>query len=144
MPKPRYLPDVNVLIALAEHGHSDHRRASGWFGQIVDSPWFLCPVTEAGFVRRSANPNVGGRDIGVAMAILRQIRGLPNCLHLPILERWTDLVAPLAARLHGYRQVSDAFLLGLAIRHKSVLVTLDRRIEALAGAEFRDNVLILK
>ncbi len=144
MPKPRYLPDVNVLIALAEQGHSDHRRASEWFGQIHDSPWFLCPVTEAGFIRLSANPNVGGRDIEVAMAIMHQIRSQPNCLHLPILERWIELVEPFATRLHGYRQVTDAFLLGLAIKHRSILVTLDQRLPALAGAEFRDNVLVLK
>jgi uncharacterized protein len=142
--KPRYLPDVNVLIALSERGHSDHRRASQWFGQIVESPWFLCPVTEAGFVRLSANPQVGGRDIGEAIEIMQQIRGLPNCLHLPIVERWIELVEPFAARLHGYRQVTDALLLGLAIKHKSVLVTLDQHVQALAGTQFQDNVLVLK
>lgn len=63
---------------------------------------------------------------------------------MPILEKWTDLVAPFASRMHGYRQVTDALLLGLAIKHKSVLVTLDVHVRALAGAEFRDNVLILE
>jgi uncharacterized protein len=144
LPKPRYLPDVNVLIALSEQGHSDHRHASQWFEQIGDNPWYLCPVTEAGFIRLSANPYVGGRDIDVAIAIMQQIRGLPNCLHLPILEKWIELVAPFAARLHGYRQVTDALLLGLAIKHKSVLVTLDQHLQALAGTDFRDNVLVLK
>ena len=54
------------------------------------------------------------------------------------------LLAPFASRMHGYRQVTDALLLGLAIKHKSVLVTLDVHVRALAGAEFRDNVLILE
>jgi uncharacterized protein len=143
LPKPRYLPDVNVLIALSERGHSDHRRASQWFERIGDSSWFLCPVTEAGFIRLSANPLVGGRDIAVAIALVEQIRALPNCLHLPIHERWTELAAPFSARIHGYRQVTDALLLGLAIKHKSVLVTLDRHVQGLAGTEFRDNVLVL-
>jgi uncharacterized protein len=144
LPKRRYLPDVNVLLALSEQGHADHRRTSQWFGQIGDSRWLLCPVTEAGFVRLSANPLVGGRDIGVAIAILQQIRALPNCLHLPIVEKWIDLVSPFATRLLGYRQVTDALLLGLAIRHRSVLVTLDQHLQALAGTEFRENVLILR
>jgi len=144
LPKPRFLPDVNVLVALSERGHSDHRRASEWFGRIGDGGWFLCPVTEAGFVRLSANPRVGGRDIAEAIAILQQIRSLPRCLHLPIAESWIDLVAPFAARLHGYRQVTDALLLGLAIRHKAVLVTLDQHVQALAGDDFLGNVLILK
>ena len=143
MARPRYLPDVNVLIALSEAGHLDHRRATEWFGKIGDSPWHLCAVTEAGFVRLSANPNVGGREMSVAIAMLGQIRGLPNCRSLAIPEGWMELVAPFAARLHGYRQVTDALLLGLAIRHKAVLVTLDRHLPALAGREFRDNVLVL-
>jgi len=143
LPKRPYLPDVNVLIALSEPGHADHRRAAQWFDHIGGSRWFLCPVTEAGFVRLSADPQVGGRDIEAAIAILRQIRALPMCAHLPILETWIELVAPIAAHLHGYRQVTDALLLGLAIKHKSVLVTLDRHVQALAGKDFPENVLIL-
>jgi predicted nucleic acid-binding protein len=40
--------------------------------------------------------------------------------------------------------VTDAYLLGLAIKENGVLVTFDRGIEYMAGAEFSQNVLLLK
>jgi len=40
--------------------------------------------------------------------------------------------------------VTDAYLLGLAVKENGVLVTFDRGIKFMAGAEFRENVLILK
>jgi predicted nucleic acid-binding protein len=46
-------------------------------------------------------------------------------------------------RLQGHRQTSDALLLGLAIKNNAVLVTLDRGFDALAGPQFKANVLLL-
>lgn len=143
MSRQGYLPDVNVLLALSEPGHVDHKRATRWFKQTGDGVFFLCPVTEASFVRLSANPLVGGREIDVAMAMLNQIAAMPNCMHLEMRDRWTVLVAPFASRIHGYRQVTDALLLGLAIRNKSILVTLDQHVQALAGTDFRSSVLTI-
>ena len=140
MPKPVYLPDVNVLLALSDMGHEGHRLATKWFGQLKGSQFVLCAITEAGFIRLNANPHVGGRDIEAAIAMLRTIRALPNCVDLSVDRSWIALVAPFESRLHGYRQVTDALLLGLAIRHKCVLVTLDRHIDALAGEQFRSSV----
>jgi hypothetical protein len=140
LPKPAYLPDVNVLLALSDTGHEGHRLAAKWFGQLKGSQFALCPITESGFVRLSANPHVGGREIGVAIAMLQTIRALPNCVDFPVDRSWMTLVAPFASRLHGYRQVTDALLLGLAVRHRCILVTLDQRVQALAGAQFQSSV----
>ncbi len=79
----------------------------------------------------------------VAMAMLRQIADLPNCGFLPMDQPWLELVSPISNRLHGYRQVTDALLLGLAIRNGAILVTLDRRIQALAGEAYAANLLTL-
>jgi uncharacterized protein len=142
--KPISLPDVNVLLALSDTGHVGHGPASRWFGQLRGSRFALCPITEAGFVRLSTNPHVGGREIGVAVSMLETIRALPNRVDLPMDKSWMTLAKPLLSRLHGYRQVTDALLLGLAIRHECVLVTLDQHVRALAGAEFRSSVLVLE
>jgi predicted nucleic acid-binding protein len=46
-------------------------------------------------------------------------------------RRWTDeldipaMFRPFAPHLHGHRQVTDAYLIGLAMRHDGILVTLD-------------------
>jgi toxin-antitoxin system PIN domain toxin len=140
----RYLPDVNVLIALSDQDHSGYFAAARWFAEIGSAPFLLCAVTEAGFVRIAANPLVGGRSTQQAIALLEEIRNLSNCESLPIEVGWLELIRPLAARLHGYRQVTDALLLGLAIRQNAILVTLDQHIRALAADEFAENLLVLR
>jgi predicted nuclease of predicted toxin-antitoxin system len=45
--------------------------------------------------------------------------------------------------MHGYRQVTDAMLLGLAICNDAVLVTLDQKVQSLAGEKFKANLLTL-
>jgi len=59
------------------------------------------------------------------------------------MDSWLDLIEPFASRLQGHSQVTDALLLGLAIRNDLVLVTLDRGFETMAGEQFKANVLTL-
>lgn len=67
-----------------------------------------------------------------------------QCQHdyCPINESWLEIVRPFASRLHGYKPVTDAYLLGLANKQAGVLVTLDTHIAPLAGAEFAEHVLM--
>ena len=143
MTEQRYLLDVNVLIALTDPEHTGHDIAIAWHRQIGASRLLLCPFTEAGFVRLTTMPNVGGRHISEALHRLRMIAALPNCENLPLEHSWLELIHPLTPRMHGYRQVTDALLLGLAICNGAVLVTLDRSIQALAGEEYAANLLTL-
>jgi predicted nucleic acid-binding protein len=57
---------------------------------------------------------------------------------------WTSLVAPFAGRLYGHQQITDAYLLGLAIKENGVLVTLDRAFRQMAGPKYSKNVLVLE
>jgi toxin-antitoxin system PIN domain toxin len=137
------LPDVNILIALTDPEHIGHASSIAWHCKIGAARLLLCPITESGFVRLSTIPNVGGRQMSEALAQLRMIAALPNCENLPIEHPWLELIQPLTPRLHGYRQVTDALLLGLAIRNEAILVTLDRRIQGLAGEGYAANLLTL-
>ena len=78
-----------------------------------------------------------------AIALLEDIRSLPNRESLPMDGSWLELVSPVSSRLHGYRQVTDALLLGLAIKNDAVLVTLDKGVQSLAGEKFKANLLTL-
>jgi toxin-antitoxin system PIN domain toxin len=138
------LLDVNILMALTDPEHTGHASAIAWHTRIGSARLLLCPVTESGYVRLTTMPSVGGRKMSEALARLRMIAALPNCENLPIEHSWLELIQPLAPRLHGYRQVTDALLLGLAIRNGAILVTLDRQIRALAGQEFQANLLTLE
>jgi toxin-antitoxin system PIN domain toxin len=141
--EPLYLPDVNLLVALTDPSHVHHLAADDWRRRIGIASFLLCPITESGFVRLMANPAIGGLSMTDAILLLREIAILHNCESLPIEHSWLDLVQPLAPRLHGYRQVTDALLLGLAIRNGAILVTLDRSIRALAGEAYAANLLTL-
>ena len=143
MSEPAYLPDVNVLIAISDPEHAGHYAAAAWHQSIRTAVFLLCPVTEAGFVRLRTNPSVGGESMSDAILLLRRVAALPNCAHLPVSHSWLELIQPLTPRLYGYRQVTDALLLGLAIRNGAILVTLDRAIQALAGEAYAANLLTL-
>ena len=143
MSERAYLPDVNILIAISDPEHSAHDAAAAWHQSIGSARFFLCPLTESGFVRLTTNPLIGGESMSGAILLLREIAALPNVAHLPVAPTWLELVQPLTPRLHGYRQVTDALLLGLAIRNGAILVTLDRAVQALAGEAYASNLLTL-
>lgn len=121
------LLDVNVLVALAWPNHIHHARALAWFRNIREEGWATCAVTETGFVRISSNLRVipDARTPAEAMALLREMRSLPGHTF------WRDDVSPADpdaaafARVVGYRQVTDAHLLSLAIRNGGCLATFD-------------------
>ena len=140
------LLDLNVLIALTDPGHQHHQKARNWFTSSGKDNWGICPLTEAGFVRVTTNPAIpsGPRTLAQAAAILQDLAEHPGFRFWPIADGWADLTAPFATRIFGHQQVTDAYLLGLAIKENGVLVTFDRGIKYMAGAEYSRNVLILE
>ena|ERR1700691_1484713 len=142
----RNLLDVNALVALTSNEHPQYSKAQRWFDSLVDEEWGICPLTDAGYIRVVTNPASGPilRTFLQAAAILKDLAQWPGNRYWPISGSWAALTAPFAARITGHRQVTDAYLLGLAIKEDGVLVTFDRGIKYMAGAEFRRNVLILE
>lgn len=142
------LLDLNVLIALADQRHSHHRQARKWFASSGKKSWGICPLTEAGFVRVTTNPDFrpGPHSIQQAIAILQSLRNVPGSWYCEIRETdsWVKVTAPFAARISGHQQVTDAYLLGLAIKEDAALVTFDRGLKYLAGSEFSQNLLFLE
>jgi len=140
------LLDVNVLIALAEPGHKHYRAAHEWLNSSGKDNWSLCPLTEAGFVRVTTNPayRPGPRTLEETVTILQGIKRYPGYWFWEIDESWVTLTARFATRLVGHQQVTDAYLLGLSIKEDGVLVTFDRGLKYMAGAEFSRNLLILE
>jgi uncharacterized protein len=140
------LLDVNVMIALTEPGHDDFEMAQNWFESSGTGNWGICPLTEAGFLRITTSPVFppGPRTFEQAIAILRGLKADPGYSYWPITESWVTLTAPFATRISGHQQVTDAYLLGLAIKEDGVLVTFDRGLRYLAGREFSRNLEVLE
>lgn len=132
------LLDVNVLVALAWPAHVHHEQAHRWFARSRDAGWATCPATQAGFVRVVSNPRFSpdARTPREAVAHLAMIVALPGHVF------WADDTSLLgsrffaADRLFGYRQVTDAHLLAIALRQGGGLITLDRGIRSVIPAGF--------
>jgi uncharacterized protein len=128
--KALHLVDVNVLIARLFESHEHHRSAVEWFG-ARGLQWALCPWTEAGFLRYATRPD--RLSMGEATAILDELARHPGYHYHPIAHNWRTLTKPFSQRLHGHKQITDAYLLGQAIHDKLILTTFDQRILHLAG-----------
>ena len=127
------LPDVNVLVALAWPNHVHHVAASAWFEAIGTDGWATCPVTEAGFVRVSCNPVVVQTSVTPldAIAILKELIQLGPHTFWPLDQSILDLPETIGIRLQGYRHITDAMLLAIAMKNGGQLVTLDAGLEML-------------
>jgi uncharacterized protein len=141
------LLDVNVLIALTEPGHTHYQRAQNWFDAVRSGTWGICPLTEVGFIRLTTNPRfiAGARSVAMATAILQTLKGHPDYIYLGNDKGWVELTARFSRRIVGHQQVTDAYLLGLAIDADAVLVTFDRGIrEGLAKPEYSQNIFVIE
>ncbi len=143
MSEPRYLLDVNVVVALAERTHIHNGLVRGWFYGSPDLEWSMCAFTESGFLRIVTVPRPGRIPMADATEILNQLTQHPGYRYLPITADWQTLCSPFFKRLYGTNQVTDAYLLGLAVREDLVLVTMDKAILHLAGKEYRKHILLL-
>jgi toxin-antitoxin system PIN domain toxin len=131
--KSGFLLDINVLIAMAWPSHRAHDKVQEWLSRHAREGWATCPLTQTGFVRIVSNPAFSPNALtpGDALALLQA-----NLEH-PAHRFWADDLNLAQAlehstnRLAGHQQVTDAYLLGLAIHKKGKLVTMDRAIRAL-------------
>jgi uncharacterized protein len=111
--------------------------AMRWFTQHRSEGWATCPMTEAGFVRLSAQPGIVGAHVGMPHAMLALDHHCKDLYHVfwPHEHSLTDLLPEIRNRLVGHQQLTDAILLDLAIRQGGRLVTLDRRVTRLLPAD---------
>ncbi|MDO5623261.1 MAG: PIN domain-containing protein [Pseudomonadota bacterium] len=142
----RALLDVNVLIALTDSQHIHHETAHAWLHAHGGEGWASCPLTLNGCIRILAQP-----AYGLGWSTAQVARLLRTTLQSPQHEFWPDDLNPLASdtldfdHLLGQRQMTDAYLLALAVRHGGRLVTLDARLDprTARGAQQRHLVRLL-
>jgi len=128
------LLDVNVLIALADPSHVSHDKAHDWFAQVGRAGWATCPITENGLVRILSNPKYPNSPGGPAEAAMV----LSAFVSLPGHAFWPDSISLRDAALFAHDRighaanVTDAYLLALAVANGGALATLDRRLSPVA------------
>lgn len=133
----RALLDVNVLIALLDEGHVHHGLATSWLEREIRYGWASCPLTQNGCIRIMSQPKYPGSVVAAQVA-----DRLAEAARSPDHEFWPADVNMLSgdvfdwSRVLGHRQVTDVYLLALAVHHGGRFVTFDRRIaiDAVQGA----------
>ena len=124
------LLDVSVLVALFNGGHADHDVAHDWFSDNRARGWASCAITENGLLRVLGNPNQGAAFVPIHQLSehLRQF-----CASTPH-EYWPDDIS-LRDRdrfdlesVHGPQQITDVYLLGLAVKRGARFATFDQRV----------------
>jgi toxin-antitoxin system PIN domain toxin len=122
--------DVNVLVALFDPAHVHHDAAHAWFGEHRALGWATCALTENGLVRVLSNPAYPGRRTSLQDATSRLGQFCSSGGH----AFWVEPVSLRdAARfrlnhVQGHRQLTDVYLLALAVERQGRLVTFDGSI----------------
>ena len=126
----RYLPDVNVWIALLDEAHVHHPHALA-FMTAPALKIASCPLVENGVIRILNLPGYskfGPVGFDKVSGKLRNI-----CADMDH-EFWPDSVSLRTvgildwSRVHGHNQITDSYLLALVTAHQGCLVTLDHRV----------------
>lgn len=132
------LLDVNVLVALFDPDHVHHDAAHGWFSTNRPDGWASCPLTENALLRILSN--VAYSSVHETPATVR--RRLDSFCESGNHSFWPDRLSLRDEgrfKLSGvtHRQITDVYLLGLAIENDGRLATFDRSIpmRAVIGAD---------
>lgn len=141
----RALLDVNVLIALLDAEHTSHYTASAWLNANWITGWASCPLTENGCLRIMTNQRYATPKS--PDEVLTKLEIAKRDGHY---EFWPDDLSITDSRifdhscLSGHQQITDIYLLALAVAHGGCFVTFDRHIrrEAVA-ASAPENLVIL-
>ncbi len=140
-PDVRYLLDVNVLVALLDEAHVHHAAAQN----LVAQPHLkiaTCALTENGVLRVLNLPGYSSYGPAGFEAVRAQLDQL--CKDMDH-EFWPCDVTLRSdskidwSRVMGHNQITDVYLLALAVAHDGALATLDHRValNTVEGAQAR-------
>lgn len=131
-PLRRALLDVNVLIALLDPKHASSSRAHQWFAAHQGGV-ATCPIVQNGVARILSQPAYSS---GAQFSLQSVVQLLGDFCAAVDHQFWPDSVALVnaetfdAGRLMGHRQITDVYLLALAVANDGMLVTFDSAIAA--------------
>ncbi|MFM9881011.1 MAG: PIN domain-containing protein [Burkholderiaceae bacterium] len=126
----RYLLDVNVWVALFDDAHV-HNSLALAFMRKPKIKIATCPIIENGVIRVMNMPAYSKFGAVGFETVRNKLRDVCQSLDH---EFWADHLSLRDdklidwPRVLGHNQITDAYLLALAVAHKACLVTLDHRV----------------
>lgn len=137
------LLDVNCLVALLDPAHVCHEAAHAWFSENRQLGWATCPLTENGILRVISSPAYPGRRTTLRKAFDLVATFVKADAHV----FWPDAISILETvkkkHLLGHRQITDLYLLALAVARDGRLVTFDQGIQLHAVSDARPNHMVV-
>ena len=139
----RALLDVNVLIALVDPEHASATRAHEWFAAHQGGV-ATCPIVQNGVVRILSQPAYSKNAQHSVQSMVQLVRDFCAATDH---QFWPDSLALIDeqvfddSRLLGHQQITDAYLLSLAVANEGQLVTFDSAIAATAAVVRRANAV---
>lgn len=141
----RALLDVNILLALLDPDHLRHGDVRSWYAGAHGDGWASCPLSQNGFLRIISQRSYS-RPLKIGDALVALRAATSRAEH----EFWPDDFTVLDAahvdhtRLLGPKQITDVYLLALAVKHGGQFVTLDSGISYRAARGGRpENLVVL-
>jgi hypothetical protein len=139
------LLDVNFLLALVQPDHVHFEAAHAWWDKNNSDGWASCPLTQNGFIRIISQPTYF-RPMPVRRAIDELAAYAAQTNH----TFWPDDISLLdpkiidRSHILGPKQLTDVYLLALAVKNGGLLATFDRVIplQAVRGAQPEHVVVI--
>jgi toxin-antitoxin system PIN domain toxin len=141
----RALLDVSCLLSLMDEDHVQNIRARAWWSRDADHGWASCALTQNGYVRISSQRTYSNpQTLAIAIARLRLQVEKSDHQFWPEDISIADPKTFDHAYILGPSQITDVYLLGLAVKNGGRLVTFDRGlpIRAVRGAEAKHLVVL--
>jgi toxin-antitoxin system PIN domain toxin len=140
-----FLLDVNLLLALCDPRHVHHESAHRWFHAVARQAWATCPIVENGFIRIASQPRYPNSPGGPAavQALLKEFCRSPRHVF------WPDAITLLDDQrfnrdlLLSPGQITDVYLLALAVFNGGKLATLDSAIPSASVAGGHDALELI-
>ena len=140
-----FLLDVNVLIARIDPRHENHERVVRWERDNASEHLVTCPLTQNGFIRIYGHPGYPGGPGSPAEALIELRYVLRLRTHRFIADSLSLSDTRVFSSLAGIspKQLTDVYLLGLAVSAGIDFVTTDSRIhhEAVVRGEEKLHVI---
>jgi uncharacterized protein len=135
----KYLPDVNVVLALLDPMHLHHEEAHAWYARRKKPVLLLCEHVVNG-VLRVASQEKYPNSLGTVQRVREVLREFCRKVPHQLCDRQAfllDEAVVLKPMLLTPSTVSDLYLLALAVAHEARLATFDRKISvaAIEGGE---------
>ena len=134
MAEPIALLDVNVLIALVDPQHVHHEPSHRWFQDHGGHGWATCPLTQNALLRILGNPRYPNSPGGpvVVMSLLQGLLAHPAHVFWSDALSWDAAGVFMGDGLLHHGQITDTYLLALAVHHQGTLVSFDSRLSSKA------------